>query len=75
MPSNASRLTETFVGRTGQMLLDDLGIVRTVQSVETDTNGDTFVIVDPPFPTEQQRWIAFTPQVPVAIKVIRVEVP
>ncbi len=73
VPTTASRLVETLVGREGQLLLDDLGVVRTVRGFESDGAGRRLVVVDPPFPGTEERIVVYTPQTPVAIEVFTVE--
>ncbi|MEQ8769751.1 MAG: prepilin-type N-terminal cleavage/methylation domain-containing protein [Phycisphaerales bacterium] len=72
VPGAASKLIETLVGREGQLLLDDLGVVRTVQGFESDGAGRRLIVVNPPFPSTDQRVIVYTPQTPVAIEIFTV---
>lgn len=72
IPNGSSKLVETLVGRQGQLLLDDLGVVREVQGFESD-GGQRMIVVDPPFPSLDERIIVYAPQTPVAIEIFTVE--
>ncbi len=73
IPAGSSKLVESLLGREGQLILDDLGIVRRVLGIETDGSGDRQIVVDPPFPNLGQRVLVYTPQTPVSVQVFTVE--